>query len=106
MLILAALVLAAARHHDVDDYHQLPLLLIPVSACWGFVLFFASLGIACLGAALEIALQQAYLVAQGFGWNWGEDLKPRDDAGFASVYTGAILISARADRLRRRSIEA
>jgi Mn2+/Fe2+ NRAMP family transporter len=30
------------------------------------------------------------LVAQGFGWNW----EPRDNAGFAAVYTLAILVSA------------
>jgi Mn2+/Fe2+ NRAMP family transporter len=94
VLIVAALVLAPHGIADVDDYHQLPLLLIPVFGFWGFVLFCASLGIACLGAALEIGLQQAYLVAQGFGWNWGEDLKPRDNAGFATVYTLALLMSA------------
>jgi Mn2+/Fe2+ NRAMP family transporter len=93
-LILAALVLAPRGIVDVDDYHQLPLLLIPVFGFWGFVLFCAALGIACLGATLEIGLQQAYLVAQGFGWNWGEDLKPRDNAGFATVYTVALLMSA------------
>src|SRR4051812_20533092 len=87
VLIVAALVLAPRGIADVDDYHQLALLLIPVFGFWGFVLFCAALGIACLGAALEIGLQQAYLVAQGFGWNWGEDLKPRDNAGFAAVYT-------------------
>jgi Mn2+/Fe2+ NRAMP family transporter len=69
-------------------------MLTPVFGFWGFVLFVASLGIACFGAAVEIALQQAYLVAQGFGWNWGEDLKPRNDPGFAIVYTVTILAAA------------
>jgi Mn2+/Fe2+ NRAMP family transporter len=50
-------------------------------------LFVASLAIACFGAALEIALQLAYLAAQGFGWRWGENLRPRDAARFALVYT-------------------
>jgi Mn2+/Fe2+ NRAMP family transporter len=87
VLILAALLFAPAGIVDVTDYHQLPLLLTPVFGYWGFILFALSLGIACFGAAVEISLQQAYLVAQGFGWNWGEDLNPREDPGFAFVYT-------------------
>src|SRR5215212_7875604 len=94
VLIVAALVLATRGIDQVDDYHQLPLMLIPIFGFWGFVLFVASLAIACLGAALEIGLQQAYLVAQGFGWNWGKDLRPRDNAGFSTVYTLAVLVSA------------
>ncbi|MER9834545.1 divalent metal cation transporter [Mesorhizobium sp. M0145] len=94
VLIVAALVLAAHGIEQVDDYHQLPLMLIPIFGFWGFVLFVASLGIACFGAALEIGLQQAYLVAQGFGWTWGENLKPRDDPGFSTVYTILLVLAA------------
>lgn len=94
VLIVAALVLAAHGIEQVDDYHQLPLMLIQIFGFWGFVLFVASLGIACFGAALEIGLQQAYLVAQGFGWTWGEDLKPRDDPGFSTVYTVSLFLAA------------
>jgi Mn2+/Fe2+ NRAMP family transporter len=94
VLVVAALVLGANGITQVDDYHQLPLMLTSVFGLWGFVLFVASLGIACFGATVEIALQQAYLVAQGFGWNWGEDRKPRDDPGFTMVYTVAIFAAA------------
>ncbi|ESY63973.1 MULTISPECIES: Nramp family divalent metal transporter [Mesorhizobium] len=94
VLIVAALVLATHGIDQVDDYHQLPLMLIPIFGFWGFVLFVASLAIACFGAALEVGLQQAYLVAQGFGWNWGEDRKPRDDPGFSAVYTVSLLLAA------------
>jgi Mn2+/Fe2+ NRAMP family transporter len=52
------------------------------------------MAIACLGAALEVALSMAYTTAQTFGWNWGEDLDPREDARFSLVYTGAILLSS------------
>jgi hypothetical protein len=45
------------------------------------------MAIACLGATLEIALAISYLIAQGLGWNWGEDLEPRDDARFSLTYT-------------------
>ncbi|TIT53559.1 MAG: divalent metal cation transporter, partial [Mesorhizobium sp.] len=94
VLIVSALVLATHGIVQVDDYHQLPLMLIPIFGFWGFVLFVASLGIACFGAAVEVGLQQAYLVAQGFGWDWGEDLKPRDDPGFSTVYTVSLFLAA------------
>lgn len=94
VLIVAALVLGVHGINQVNDYHQLPLMLIPIFGFWGFVLFVASLAIACFGAALEIGLQQAYLVAQGFGWTWGEDLKPRGDPAFCGVYTLSLLVAA------------
>jgi Mn2+/Fe2+ NRAMP family transporter len=92
VLIVAALVLAPRGVLQIDDYHQLPLLLTSLFGSYGFILFVVSLGVACFGAALELALQQAYLVAQGFGWNWGEDLKPRSDPGFSTVYTVTLLL--------------
>ncbi|AXE92640.1 NRAMP family divalent metal transporter [Paraburkholderia terricola] len=94
VLVAAAYVFPAHGVTRVDDYHQLPLLLVAVFGFWGFVLFVASLAFACFGAILQIALEQAYLVAQGFGWNWGENRKPRDDPGFCLVYTCALAISA------------
>jgi Mn2+/Fe2+ NRAMP family transporter len=93
VIIVAALVLAPRGILQVDDYHQLPLLLTSLFGFYGFVLFVVSLGISCFGAALELSLQQAYLVAQGFGWNWGEDLKPRSDPGFSAVYTVTLLLA-------------
>ena len=92
VLIVAAVVFPAHGITQIEDYHQLPLMLVPAFGFWGFVLFAISLGIACLGASLEIALQQAYLVAQGFGWRWGENLKPREDPGFSLVYTLSIIL--------------
>jgi Mn2+/Fe2+ NRAMP family transporter len=81
-LSVAVLVLAAILFHphniDVDKYQQLPDLLTPIFGRSGFWLVIASLGIACLGATLEISLALAYLIAQGFGWNWGEDLGRSD----------------------------
>jgi len=94
VLITAFLGLSSQGIDQVDDYHQLPLPLIAAFGFWGFVLFILSLGIACLGAVLEISLEQAYLVAQAFGWNWGEDLKPKDDPGFCAVYTLSLLLCA------------
>jgi Mn2+/Fe2+ NRAMP family transporter len=97
-LSVAVLVLAALLFHprniDVQHYGQLTGLLTPVLGRPGFWLFLASLGIACLGATLEIALSLAYLIAQGFGWQWGEDLSPRDDARFSLTYTAIVFVAA------------
>src|SRR5581483_11777292 len=68
VLAVAAMVFAP-RAIAVGSYQQLALLLVEPLPRWGFGLFVASLGIACLGAALEITLALAYLLAQGFGWN-------------------------------------
>ena len=89
VLVGAAFVLHT-RGIQVDRYEQIPLLLSSPLGLWGFRLFAASLAVACFGAALEIALQLAYLLAQGFGWRWGENLRPRQAARFALVYTLAL----------------
>jgi Mn2+/Fe2+ NRAMP family transporter len=96
-IAVAVLACAAMVFHSrgiqIDRYEQIPLLLAEPLGHWGFILFVASLGIACFGAALEIALQIAYLIAQGFGWKWGENLKPREAARFSLVYTVAICLA-------------
>jgi len=33
------------------------------------------------------------MIAQGFGWNWGENVKPRDAARFSAVYTLALVLA-------------
>jgi len=93
-LVAAAGALGQRGITQVDRYDQIALLLVPVLGRWGFWLFAASLAISCFGAALEIGLEVAYRTAQGFGWNWGEDLKPTADPGFASTYTLALLAGA------------
>jgi Mn2+/Fe2+ NRAMP family transporter len=92
VLACAAMVLHS-RGIQVDRYEQIPLLLAEPLGHWGFILFVASLAIACFGAALEIALQIAYLVAQGFGWKWGENIRPREAARFSLVYTVAVILA-------------
>jgi Mn2+/Fe2+ NRAMP family transporter len=78
----------------VDDYAQAALgLTQALGGSWGFYLFAASLGIACLGATLEVALAIAYVLSQGLGWVWGENLKPRAASRFSLVYSGAILLA-------------
>jgi len=91
VLILAAMLLLP-RGIKVEHYSELPALLVPVFGAKGFWLLVASLGISCLGAALEITLQMAYLTAQGFGWNWSENQRPLDEARFSFAYTATIIL--------------
>ena len=92
VLMLGALVLAP-RGVKVDSYHQLPMLLTSPWAKLGLFLFAGSLFITCLGATAEIALALGYQVAQGLGWNWGEDLPPSGDARFSLTYSSTLLIA-------------
>jgi Mn2+/Fe2+ NRAMP family transporter len=96
LLAVAVLVVAGLVFHPrgirIERYDQMALMLTEPLGFWGFVLFVLSLGIACFGAALEVSLALAYLVAQGFGWNWGENVRPRKAARFATVYTAALLL--------------
>src|SRR5579859_4111025 len=92
-IIVAAVVLAPRGIH-VDDYHQAALMLTAAFPYWGYVLFAVSMAIACLGAALEVTLSMSYTFAQTFGWNWGENLDPAQDARFSMVYTISALLGA------------
>jgi Mn2+/Fe2+ NRAMP family transporter len=65
----------------------------PAFGRWGRWLFAGSFLIGCFGAALELSLDASYLVAQSLGWNWGENLKPAEDARFCMVYT-ILLVAA------------
>ena len=93
VLIVAVLTLQA-RGITIDHFDQAALMLLDPLHRIGFWGFVASLFIASFSAALEVALAIAYLIAQGLGWNWGEDLKPRDDARFSVSYTVAIFVGA------------
>lgn len=94
VLIVAALIFPPRGMTELNSYDQIAQMLTPIFGRWGLPLFAASLGIACFGAALEISLTQAYMVAQGFGWNWGEDVRPKDDPGFIAVYTIVVLLGS------------
>lgn len=93
VLVLAAIYLLP-KGIQVEHYTQLPLLLIPVFGRTGFWLLVASLGITCLGAAMELTLEIAYLTAQGFGWNWSENQRPLAEARFSFIYTATIILGA------------
>ena len=91
VLIVCATTLGP-RHIVVDSYEQAALSLPMVLGRWGFVLFALSLGITCFGASLQVALNLSYVLAQGLGWKWSEDLRPAADARFCAVYTIAIAL--------------
>ena len=92
-IVVAAALVLAPRNIVPESFPQaLPVLMVPFGR-WGFWLFSASLFIGCIGAALEIALDLSYIVAQTFGWNWGEDEKPDEAPRFALLYTGALLLA-------------
>ncbi|MEF0942462.1 Nramp family divalent metal transporter [Rhizobium sp. BR 362] len=93
IMVLAAMIYPVRGIEDIEGYEQIAMILIPAFGKWGFYLFATSLGITCLGAILEVGLAQAYLVAQGFGWNWSENTKPRNNPAFCLVYTVSLLIA-------------
>jgi Mn2+/Fe2+ NRAMP family transporter len=97
-LSMAVLIVAALAFHpkgiDIEKFEQASLLMTTALPKWGFFLFAMSMLFACLGAALEISLAIAYFFAQGFGWNWSEDLTPSRDARFCFTYTIIIMLAA------------
>lgn len=59
----------------------------------GSLLFAVGLFATCLGAALEVLLALSYLVAQGFGWEWGKDKKPIAATRFNLTMTLVLLVA-------------
>ena len=98
VLSMAVLIAAALTFYprgiQVDTFQQASLLMTTAMPKWGFYLFALSMLFACFGAALEISLAIAYFFAQGFGWNWSENLTPSKDARFSFVYTVIVLAAA------------
>lgn len=89
VLIVSAMVLHPEGVR-VESFEQGALVLTRGFPYWGFVLFGVVLFVACFGAALEIGVNLAYVPSQALGWNWSENVKPREDARFSLVYTAAI----------------
>ena len=98
LLALAVLVVAARvflpRGIEVERGEQLAMLLSSPLARWGFAFFIMALGVNCFGAATEIALSCAYLIAQGLGWEWGEDAHPKRHARYSLAYTVLLFLAA------------
>ena len=93
VLVAAALAIGPTGV-DITRFEQVALLMTTALPRWGLYLFATSMLIACLGAALEISLAISYFFAQGFGWNWSENVTPSKDARFCLTYTIIILLAA------------
>jgi Mn2+/Fe2+ NRAMP family transporter len=92
LLIVCAVVLAPAGV-KVETYAQMAGAFTAPFGAWGVPLFAASLAVAAFGAGMEVSLNVAYVVSQGFGWNWSENQRPAADARFALVYTLVLVAS-------------
>jgi Mn2+/Fe2+ NRAMP family transporter len=90
VLVTSAMVLLPA-HIMVDSYEQAALMFVPAFGRWAVTLFAAALGIGCFGAAVEIALNAGYVLAQVFGWSWGANKPRRDAARFTAAFTLVLL---------------
>ncbi len=94
LIAIGVLITSAMAGIRIERIEDAALMLTAIFGKAGLYLFAASLGIACFGAAVETSMAPAYVMAQGFGWEWGEDLKPVENARFASIYTIDILLAS------------
>jgi Mn2+/Fe2+ NRAMP family transporter len=92
VVVVAAIVLAP-RGIEGEMYQQAATMLSLPLGHWGFRLFWLSLFIGCVGAALELALDVSYIVGQTFGWAWSENQPPGEEARFAVGYTLAVAVA-------------
>lgn len=89
VLVTSAIVLRPLGVH-VESLDQAAAMLTPVFHDWAITLFALSLGIGCLGAAVEIAANGTYIFGQIGGWSWGLNRPRRDTA--RSTLAGAVLL--------------
>lgn len=94
MTLVAAALVLSPRHMQADSLEHMALVLSTPLGRAGTVLFIATLCITCFGATMEIVLALAYLLAQGFGWAWSENLRPARVARFSAAYSALILAAA------------
>jgi Mn2+/Fe2+ NRAMP family transporter len=92
VLVTSAMVLQPL-HIQVDSYEQAALMFVPAFGRWAVTLFALSLGIGCIGAALELSLNAGYLLSQVFGWSWSANKRRDENSRFSSAFT-FILIAA------------
>jgi Mn2+/Fe2+ NRAMP family transporter len=108
VLVCAAMVLAP-RNIKADAFEHMSFLLGTPLGRAGSALFIATVCATCFGATMEIVLSMAYLLAQGFGWAWSQNLKPVKNARFTVAWSvilllAAVIIVAGADPLKLTNI--
>ena len=92
VLVCSAIVLGPL-HIRVDSYEQAAVMFEPAFGDWAVMVFAVSLGVGCFGAAVEIALNGGYVLAQVFGWSWGAGKPRRDAARFTFAFTFVLAAS-------------
>ena len=92
LLVLGAIVLQPLNISS-NTLGELGLAMARPLGLAGSILFAIVLFSTCLGAALEVVLALSYNIAQGFGWEWGENKKPVEAARFNLVMTVVLLVA-------------
>src|SRR3954463_10780187 len=86
-VLIAAAMIFHSRGIRIDTYEQIAMEVTAPLGLWGYRIFAVALIIACMGAALELSLDIAYVYAQGFGWRWSKNIQPAQASRFTIVYT-------------------
>lgn len=98
LLSIGVLIVSAKVLHPqgvkIDNFDQMANMMLVPFPKWGRALFAVSLGITCLGAALEIALAISYMFGEGLGWNSSENAPPIKASRFSLVYTLVLILAA------------
>jgi Mn2+/Fe2+ NRAMP family transporter len=76
----------------IDSLEQAAPMLAPVFHDWAITLFALSLGIGCLGAAVEITANATFVFGQIGGWPWGLNKSRRDTARSTLAGTAVLVI--------------
>src|SRR5215203_5611063 len=92
VLVTSAMVLEPL-HIQVDSYEQAALMFVPAFGRWAVTLFALSLGIGCLGAAVELTVNAGYVAGQVFGWSGGANRPRREAARCTTVYTIVLMLA-------------
>lgn len=92
LIVLAALVLQPLNI-GASTLGEIGIVMAQPLGVLGMTLFVIALFATCLGASLEVVLSVSYNIAQGFGWEWGEEKKPVEAARFNLVLTIFLLVA-------------
>jgi Mn2+/Fe2+ NRAMP family transporter len=92
VLVTSAMVIQPLQI-KVDSYEQAALMFVPAFDRWAVVLFALSLGIGCIGAALEISLNMGYVLSQAFGWSWSANKPRAEHARFSCAFTLILIVA-------------
>jgi Mn2+/Fe2+ NRAMP family transporter len=92
LVAVCALVLGPAGIR-VGSLPEIGLALAAAFGQLGGILFALVLVACCLGAGLEVVLAIGYEVAQGFGWEWGEEKPPVEAPRFNAVLSVFLLVA-------------